>query len=114
MGLKYREYLEQEEGKKLFGCSTCHSHLATSDKIVSKEFNGQHGPAYLFQKVVNVDEDDIEEERMMISGTHTIVTISCTRCLTLLGWKYVKASDDRQKFKEGKYILEKTLLKIIQ
>lgn len=33
MGLKYRDYLE---GRKVYGCSHCRSHLSTSDKIMSK------------------------------------------------------------------------------
>ncbi|CAO3643155.1 unnamed protein product [Cunninghamella blakesleeana] len=86
MGLKYRQYLE---GKQVYGCSKCHSHLATSDKIIGKEFSGQQGAAYLFQIVVNVDEDKSYEERLMISGTHKISTISCILCSTLLGWKFV-------------------------
>ncbi|KAI8343439.1 Yippee/Mis18 [Chlamydoabsidia padenii] len=114
MGLKYPKYLQQENGKKVYGCSKCQSHLAIDDMIVSKEFNGKRGPGYLFQKVVNIQEDHKQEERMMTSGTHTIATISCTRCFTPLGWKYIKTGDDRQRYKEGKYILEKTLLKIIQ
>ncbi|CAO3595287.1 unnamed protein product [Absidia cylindrospora] len=114
MGLKYRVYLQQERGKKIYGCLNCQSHLALDDMIVSKEFNGHGGPIYLFQKVVNIDEACKQEERIMTTGTHTIATISCTRCLTCLGWKYVKANGIGQKHKEGKYILEKTLLKIMQ
>jgi hypothetical protein len=60
------------------------------------------------------DTNRMFNSRMMVSGTHIIATISCTRCFTSLGWKYIKAADDRQRYKEGKYILEKTHLKIVQ
>lgn len=51
MGLRYRQYLQQEGGKKVYGCLKCQSHLAIDDMIVSKELNGQQGPGYLFEKV---------------------------------------------------------------
>lgn len=33
MGLKYRTYLE---GRKVYGCQNCRSHLANSDGLISK------------------------------------------------------------------------------
>ncbi|KAI8070426.1 Yippee/Mis18 [Gongronella butleri] len=110
MGLKYPQFLD---GDKIYGCSKCRSHLATTTTIVCKEY-AQSGPAYLFQEVVNIIENDQCEERHMSSGTHTIATICCSRCNTMLGWKYIKTCDDRQKYKEGKYILEKTSLAVIK
>ena len=32
--------------------------------------------------------------------------VSCTFCDSILGWKYVAAEEDSQKYKVGKYILE--------
>ncbi len=34
--------------------------------------------------------------------------MSCVNCQTVLGWKYDEAYEESQKYKEGKYILEKT------
>lgn len=36
MGLKYRTYLE---GRKVYGCQNCRSHLANSDGLISKVNN---------------------------------------------------------------------------
>ncbi|KAG2224248.1 hypothetical protein INT45_000279 [Circinella minor] len=110
MGLKYREYLN---GKKVYGCSTCRSHLSTSDKVMSRDFQGQYGQAYLFCGVVNIEEGEEQQERNMTTGRHRIASISCIRCGTMLGWKYIKAYDSQQKYKEGKYILEKSLLRLV-
>ncbi|ORY94108.1 hypothetical protein BCR43DRAFT_444094, partial [Syncephalastrum racemosum] len=77
-------------------------------------FHGQHGQAYLFQRVVNVDEDKEQIERNMTTGRHRIASIACVRCNQQLGWKYIKAYEKDQKYKEGKYILEKTLLRLVQ
>lgn len=64
--------------------------------------------------------------RVLITGMHTVADISCANCNTLVGWCYVRAlrmlhhqplltaalqiaaDDDSQKYKEGKYVLEKT------
>lgn len=33
-----------------------------------------------------------KEERMMITGLHTVVDIFCVGCGSLVGWKYVRRS----------------------
>ncbi|QHO14812.1 Protein yippee-like [Arachis hypogaea] len=48
-----------------------------------------------------------QEERMMMSGWHTVEDIFCCCCGQLLGWKYVVAHDKNQRFKEGKSVLER-------
>lgn len=106
MGLTYRTYLN---GNRIFGCSKCRTHLSTTESIISKAFQGQHGRAYLFDTVVNVEEGP-SEDRPMTTGLHTVKDISCSRCRSVLGWKYEKAYEQSQRYKEGKYILEKQLL----
>ncbi|KAL6966092.1 hypothetical protein U1Q18_044010 [Sarracenia purpurea var. burkii] len=69
-------------------------------------FSCNRGRAYLFNNAVNVSVGPTEE-RLMISGMHTISDIFCCCCGQILGWKYVTASDDSQKFKEGKFVLER-------
>ncbi len=38
--------------------------------------------------------------------------ISCAICGSVLGWKYVEASEESQKYKVGKYILETKRIRI--
>ncbi|OAD78502.1 hypothetical protein PHYBLDRAFT_107388 [Phycomyces blakesleeanus NRRL 1555(-)] len=111
MGLKYREYLE---GRRIYGCSKCRSHLTTGDRILSKGFRGNNGEAYLIHNVVNVSETGEEHESIMTTGRHKIIHISCVRCGSQLGWKYTEAHDEEQKYKEGKYILERNLIRIVK
>ncbi|KAI9488846.1 Yippee/Mis18 [Zychaea mexicana] len=106
MGLKYRTYLD---GTAIYGCTKCRTHLTTGDAIVSRQFQGQHGQAYLFNYVVNILQGEAED-RSMTTGLHTVRDISCVKCSTVLGWTYVKAYNDDNKYKEGKFILEKKLL----
>ncbi|XP_031103671.1 protein yippee-like At3g08990 isoform X1 [Ipomoea triloba] len=89
-----------------YSCKYCQAHLAVTDDIISKSFHSRHGKAYLFENVVNVFEGE-REERMMMTGMHTVVDIYCVGCCSLLGWKYESAEDKSQKYKEGKFILER-------
>lgn len=83
------------------------------------------------------------EERMMLSGTHTVADIFCCYCGQIVGWKYVispaiyfhfhlslsffqvlttklfilpfqeTAHENSQKYKEGKFVLERYILTLI-
>ncbi|KAK6943510.1 Yippee/Mis18/Cereblon [Dillenia turbinata] len=48
-----------------------------------------------------------KEERMMMTGMHTVVDLFCVGCGEILGWKYEIAYEKNQKYKEGKFILER-------
>uniref|UniRef100_A0A7N0T335 Protein yippee-like n=2 Tax=Kalanchoe fedtschenkoi TaxID=63787 RepID=A0A7N0T335_KALFE len=89
-----------------YSCKYCRTHLALVDDLLSKSFYCRHGKAYLFDKCVNVTLGE-KEDRMMITGLHTVVDIFCVDCGALLGWKYEAAYDKNQKYKEGKFILER-------
>jgi hypothetical protein len=47
-----------------------------------------------------------KENRRLITGVHTIADVYCSDCGELLGWKYWKAYEESQKYKEGKIVLE--------
>ncbi|RHN75046.1 hypothetical protein MtrunA17_Chr2g0316891 [Medicago truncatula] len=46
-------------------------------------------------------------ERMMLSGLHTVTDIFCCCCGQIVGWKYESAHEKSQKYKEGKFVLER-------
>jgi hypothetical protein len=73
---------------------------------LSQAFQGRHGRAYLFSNVVNITLGP-KEDRLLITGLHTVCDIMCSSCSSVLGWKYVTAFEESQKYKEGKYIIEK-------
>ena len=41
-----------------------------------------------------------------MTGAHTVSDVSCAFCGSLLGWKYVAAEEETQRYKVGKFILE--------
>lgn len=103
-----RLYLVQLSGR-IYCCKLCHSHLANIDEILSKTFHCRHGKAYLFNTVVNVSAG-LLEDRMMTTGLHTVADIHCNYCYQNVGWKYEVAHEKGQKYKEGKFILERAKL----
>ncbi|KAF9590150.1 hypothetical protein IFM89_031754 [Coptis chinensis] len=100
-----RVFLVELEGR-VYKCRFCHSHLALTEDLVSKAFSCRRGKAYLFNKAVNITIGP-QEERMMLSGMHTVADIFCCCCGQIVGWKYEVAHDKNQKYKEGKFVLER-------
>ncbi|XP_057476456.1 protein yippee-like [Actinidia eriantha] len=103
-----RLFLITLEGN-IYSCKHCKTHFALYEDIASKAFHCRHGKAYLFDKVVNVTVGE-KEERMMMTGMHTVVDIYCVGCGSLVGWKYEAAVEKNQKYKEGKFILERFMV----
>ena len=44
--------------------------------------------------------------RQLVTGAHTVSDVSCAICGNVLGWKYVAAEEEAQRYKVGKFILE--------
>eukprot|EP00815_Leptocylindrus_aporus_P008210 CAMPEP_0116052288 /NCGR_PEP_ID=MMETSP0322-20121206/1486_1 /TAXON_ID=163516 /ORGANISM="Leptocylindrus danicus var. apora, Strain B651" /LENGTH=190 /DNA_ID=CAMNT_0003535199 /DNA_START=194 /DNA_END=766 /DNA_ORIENTATION=- len=97
------EYLD---GPQVYSCCQCRTHLTSHDDIISKSFHGRHGRAYLFDHCVNVTIGPAED-RILMTGLHSVNDIFCIRCKKLIGWTYSKAYEQSQKYKEGKFIIEK-------
>lgn len=111
-------------------CARCASDLALSTQIISKGFTGRHGRAYLVSphpdsrssrqtkkhstwKAKNDALPNLPNTythkpvpRQLVTGAHTVGDISCAVCGSVLGWKYVAAEEEGQKYKVGKFILE--------
>ncbi|KAK5669486.1 hypothetical protein QVD99_003880 [Batrachochytrium dendrobatidis] len=91
MGVIFKQFLDSAScntNSKVYCCIICNTHLSTTDDIISKAFQGQHGKAYLFNAVVNIFQGPAEE-RSMTTGLHTVRDIHCTYCQTVVGWRYV-------------------------
>ncbi|XP_020275020.1 protein yippee-like At5g53940 isoform X3 [Asparagus officinalis] len=91
---------------RIYRCRFCHTHLALAEDIISRSFHCRRGKAYLFNNVANISVGSLEE-RMMLSGMHTVADIFCCCCGQNVGWKYEAAHLKSQKYKEGKFVLER-------
>ncbi|KAH7074992.1 yippee zinc-binding/DNA-binding /Mis18, centromere assembly-domain-containing protein [Paraphoma chrysanthemicola] len=111
-------------------CHKCLTDLIPTSSIISKGFTGRHGRAYLvsppsppsalhaFLRGGSLDatgwsKGDIPNTfthkpvpRQLVTGAHTVSDISCRSCGSVLGWKYVHAEEEGQRYKVGKFILE--------
>ncbi|KAL6645467.1 hypothetical protein ACP70R_017075 [Stipagrostis hirtigluma subsp. patula] len=99
-------FVQRLAGEGVFRCRRCRVDAASKDAIISRDFYGRSGRAYLFDHVVNISLGP-NEDRYLITGLHTVNDIYCSCCQQLLGWRYEKAYDESQKYKEGKFILER-------
>lgn len=106
-------------------CSQCLSDLVPISAIISKGFTGRHGKAYLVappssssmlcggKTPTQWTQDDLPNTvlhkavpRQLVTGAHTVSDVSCRGCGCIVGWKYVDAVEEAQKYKIGKFILE--------
>ena len=76
---------------------------------MSKNFQGRTGKAYLFNTAFNMDLGPPKDKQMM-TGLHTVRAIICKGCRETVGWTYVVAFEQREKYKEGKFIIEKSFM----
>ncbi|XP_061358203.1 protein yippee-like At5g53940 isoform X2 [Gastrolobium bilobum] len=100
-----RIFVVELEGRS-YRCKFCRTHLALADDLISRAFHSRRGKAYLFNNTVNITIG-APEERVMLSGLHTVADIFCCCCGQIIGWKYESAHDKSQKYKEGKCVLER-------
>ncbi|KAL4927437.1 yippee/mis18 family protein [Aspergillus undulatus] len=115
-GLSKSKYLEGHVS--CISCSTCAAHLCLTTQIISKGFTGRHGRAYLVSAEPTVNAPCYPGEslpntllqspvsRHLVTGAHTVSDIDCALCGSVLGWKYVHAEEESQRYKIGKFILE--------
>ncbi|KAJ7902173.1 yippee-domain-containing protein [Mycena olivaceomarginata] len=92
-----------------YNCSKCSAVIALQDETITKLFQGRDGRGFLMHSAVNLKLGS-REDRSLITGVHTVADAFCMGCNERMGWFYHKASDFSQKYKEGKYLLEREKL----
>ena len=105
-----RPFLQHMGGAYVYSCERCDTFLTNKKELVSTQFTGTTGAAFLFRKVVNLVHSEVHD-RLMITGQHYVRDVSCKKCGRKLGWMYEFAKQHSQRYKEGKTILEKALIK---
>jgi len=94
----------------VLACAKCRAELVAADGIISKGFTGRHGKAYLVAPSRGAELPNVRVhkavDRTLVTGLHTVGDISCRICNAVLGWKYIAAEEDSQRYKVGKFILE--------
>lgn len=99
--------MAESVGHRIYSCCNCRNHVSYHEDVISKAFQGRNGRAFLFSHAMNIDVGE-KQDRQLMTGLHTVADVSCSECKEILGWKYERAYEESQKYKEGKYILEKS------
>jgi len=103
------EILTSFERSPSYLCASCGTTLALQDELISKAFSGRDGKAYLFFSILNIRSGQ-KEDRQLLTGLHTVADLSCATCQRSVGWSYLRAFEASQRYKEGKFILERASL----
>lgn len=107
-----RPFIEHMGGQRVIICKKCKTPLTNKENFESGEYRGSTGAAFLFTKAINLRYSEIQERNMM-TGRHYVRDIYCKGCNEKIGWMYEFAVPDKQRHKEGKFILEKVFIKEI-
>ncbi|XP_041044285.1 protein yippee-like 5 isoform X1 [Carcharodon carcharias] len=110
LGIMGRIFLDHIGGTRLFSCANCDTILTNRSELISTRFTGATGRAFLFNKVVNLQYSEVQD-RVMLTGRHMVRDVSCKNCNSKLGWIYEFATEDSQRYKEGRVILERALVR---
>ncbi|XP_035210079.1 protein yippee-like 5 [Stegodyphus dumicola] len=102
-------FLRHIGGSRLFLCASCDTVLTNRSELISTRFTGATGRAFLFNRVVNLVYSEVQD-RVMLTGRHMVRDVSCKCCDTKLGWVYEFATEENQRYKEGRVILERALV----
>ncbi|KAI8613928.1 hypothetical protein BC830DRAFT_1129727 [Chytriomyces sp. MP71] len=95
------------EHVKILACKTCATHLSHTgaNNVISTSFHGHYGKAWLMRTVFNTLIGQ-PARRTMTTGVHVVADLTCVACQATVGWKYLKAFESSQRYKEGSFILE--------
>lgn len=117
MGLKYTNFFDnynyESSDTQILICKNCSSHLCLSHLILSDNFTSTTGSAYLVDKLINYQPDPVLEKSNMRTGLYLTNKVRCHQCQSPLGWSYKKAYLTAQSYKEGKFVLEESVIKVI-
>ncbi|CAB1331059.1 unnamed protein product [Coregonus sp. 'balchen'] len=89
-----RIFLDHIGGTRLFACANCDTILTNRSERISTRFTGATDRAFLFNNEV--------QDCVMLTGRHMVRD---------LGWIYEFATEDSQRYKEGRVILERPLVR---
>ncbi|GJE98332.1 hypothetical protein PsYK624_145600 [Phanerochaete sordida] len=88
-----------------YACRHCRVRIAQRSSVLSWEFRGATGKAALFTNAANVALAKMSV-MLMDSGAYRVQNAACAACGEPLGWKFVRAAEQAEKWKEGHLVLE--------
>ncbi|KAL0042653.1 hypothetical protein WJX79_006792 [Trebouxia sp. C0005] len=106
------ETYQQIDTLPKYGCKACGLDIASAKAVVWSDCkmgrNNESG--MLFAATCNVERIGKVTVTHLATGDYEVQDVRCRKCSTSLGWTYLKAFNEKNKFKEGSTILYKRLL----
>eukprot|EP00929_Paragymnodinium_shiwhaense_P032124 TRINITY_DN17866_c0_g1_i1.p1 TRINITY_DN17866_c0_g1~~TRINITY_DN17866_c0_g1_i1.p1 ORF type:complete len:584 (+),score=128.38 TRINITY_DN17866_c0_g1_i1:135-1886(+) len=94
----------------VYHCCRCRSPILRFGDIVSMNYHGAWGPAFLVNRLYNSAVERVAYAAAFVTGGYTVSDVGCSVCRLMLGKKYIEARDPVNFFKVGKYLLEQTMV----
>lgn len=93
-------------------CKACGLDLAAAKSVMWSDckMGKSNESGMLFKATVNAERLGKVTVTHLATGDYEVQDVRCRRCSTGLGWTYLKAFNEKNKFKEGTTILYKRLL----
>lgn len=100
-----------EESPELFTCAKCGAHFCSANDVVSKNFQGKNGKAFLVARCDNVALG-AQENKVLMTGLHIVRDAICVGCNTVVGWSYDYAHDEKERYKTLKFVIERIMFDV--
>eukprot|EP00927_Polykrikos_kofoidii_P068168 TRINITY_DN63538_c0_g1_i1.p1 TRINITY_DN63538_c0_g1~~TRINITY_DN63538_c0_g1_i1.p1 ORF type:complete len:561 (+),score=69.45 TRINITY_DN63538_c0_g1_i1:56-1738(+) len=94
----------------VYHCCRCRSPLLRFSDIISNNYHGAWGPAFLVNHLCNIEVESRAYAAAFVTGGYIVSDVSCSVCRLMLGKKYIQARDPVNRFKVGKFLLEQTMV----
>ncbi|KAF4651727.1 j-protein (type III) [Perkinsus chesapeaki] len=95
-----------------FYCTVCHSPVLLNAGIISDNYHGGRGPAFLVDRVFEkvISEEALAYNTTFTTGRYVVCNVTCGGCDAAIGKKYLACMDPSNSFKTGKYLIEQAAL----
>jgi len=102
--------LKELDKSQCYACKQCGTHIGLESDVINKCYQVGQGAftekkrGYLFGNAVNLVLGTTKTENFS-TGSYEISWLTCAKCNTSLGWKYLSASNESNNSKVGKFCL---------
>lgn len=88
-----------------FRCLLCRGPLFKASEVISANYHAQTSPGYLLTAAHNVHISVEAQTAVYTTGRYNIQDVSCLHCAATLGVTYSGASEARNQWKVGKFLI---------
>eukprot|EP00440_Ansanella_granifera_P005571 gb/GFBE01006051.1/.p1 GENE.gb/GFBE01006051.1/~~gb/GFBE01006051.1/.p1 ORF type:complete len:551 (+),score=70.55 gb/GFBE01006051.1/:1-1653(+) len=99
-----------EDDAVVYHCTRCRSPILRTKDIVSTNYHGARGPAFLVNQLYNTVVDRAPYSAAFVTGAYSVCDVACAGCSIQLAKKYMDAREPSNRFKIGKFLLERTMV----